>query len=154
MHTKILVPLDGSEVSEKALEQARKMAYSDQVEVRLLVAWEPSAPFSPPPGSPDFNDVKDYYHHYLQEWSNKLTQDGVRASHVLVEGKPETAILGVAREEGVDLIVMTSHGRSGLKRLVLGSVAEQVVREAPCPVLVLGHEYLNSLSWSDLNSTQ
>jgi nucleotide-binding universal stress UspA family protein len=57
--------------------------------------------------------------------------------HHLVVGDPAVAISDLARSEGVDLIVMGTHGRTGLRRLLMGSVAEAIVRRAPCPVFVL-----------------
>jgi nucleotide-binding universal stress UspA family protein len=62
---------------------------------------------------------------------------GVEAERRLEEGDPVEAILRVAEEIGADLIVMGTHGRTGLSRLFMGSVAEQVLRRAPCPVLTL-----------------
>jgi nucleotide-binding universal stress UspA family protein len=62
---------------------------------------------------------------------------GVRAERRLVEGDPATEVLRVAQEIGADLIVMGTHGRTGLARLLMGSVAEQVMRQAHCPVLTL-----------------
>lgn len=59
----------------------------------------------------------------------------VTVTHLILEGDPAGVIVDVAREHGCDLIVMGTHGRSGLGRLVLGSVAEHVIRHAPCPVL-------------------
>jgi universal stress protein A len=61
----------------------------------------------------------------------------VRHEHRLITGDPATAIARVAEEEGAELIVMGTHGRTGLLRLLMGSVAEAVVRRAPCPVLTL-----------------
>jgi nucleotide-binding universal stress UspA family protein len=61
----------------------------------------------------------------------------VRVQHRLVEGDPADEILEVAKESGADLIVLGTHGRRGLGRLLLGSVAEQVVRKAPCPVVTV-----------------
>jgi len=55
-----------------------------------------------------------------------------------VEGRPSREIVSVAREEGVDCIVMGTHGRAGIDRLILGSVAERVVRTAPVPVVTVG----------------
>ena len=65
----------------------------------------------------------------------KPTDRGVACEHRLEIGDPVAEILRVAAEQNVDLIVMGTHGRSGLKRLVLGSVAEAIVRRAPCPVV-------------------
>jgi nucleotide-binding universal stress UspA family protein len=61
----------------------------------------------------------------------------VPVEHLLEEGDPATATLQVAQERRCELIVMGSHGRTGLGRLLMGSVAERVVREAPCPVLIV-----------------
>jgi nucleotide-binding universal stress UspA family protein len=61
----------------------------------------------------------------------------LRLETKMVEGHPAETICRVAKEEGCDLIVMGTHGRSGLGRLLLGSVAEQVLREAACPVLTV-----------------
>src|SRR5262249_19419079 len=61
----------------------------------------------------------------------------VHMEHRLVEGNPATEILHVARETGCDLIVMGTHGRRGLKRLLMGSVAEDVMRKVPYPVMIV-----------------
>lgn len=135
MHSKILVPLDGSKIAEVALDQARKMASSDGVEVRLLQASRKTATASSPK-------------EYLDGLCEELTKEELHCSSIVVDGGAVEGILSVANDENVDLIVMTSRGRSGVARLVLGSVAEEVVRKAPCPVLVLGHEYLERLSKS------
>ena len=67
---------------------------------------------------------------------SKIYQDG-DIEHHLVTGEPATAIVRLATSEQADLIVMATHGRSGLSRLLMGSVAEAVVRQAACPVLTL-----------------
>ena len=59
----------------------------------------------------------------------------VVCEHRLVVGEPAAEIVRIARKEGVEMIVMGTHGRSGLSRLIMGSVAESVMRQAPCPVL-------------------
>jgi nucleotide-binding universal stress UspA family protein len=61
----------------------------------------------------------------------------ISVQHVLLEGEPATEIVHYARDAGIDLIVMGTHGRTGLDRLLMGSVAEKVMREAPCSVLVV-----------------
>jgi nucleotide-binding universal stress UspA family protein len=79
---------------------------------------------------------------YREEMARELNRLGapdaqVRVEHRLEEGDPATQILRVAQESGCDLIAMGSHGRTGLDRLLMGSVAEQVVRGAFCPVLTV-----------------
>jgi nucleotide-binding universal stress UspA family protein len=63
------------------------------------------------------------------------TDPTVACEHHLIPGEPASALVGFAEEKNVDLIVMGTHGRTGLKRILMGSVAEAVVRSAPCPVL-------------------
>ena len=65
----------------------------------------------------------------------KPSDPKVQFVHTMVTGDPATEIVRVAKDEGVDLIVMSTHGRSGLTRVLMGSVAELVVRRASCPVL-------------------
>jgi nucleotide-binding universal stress UspA family protein len=67
----------------------------------------------------------------------KPKDDDVRFSHQLAEGKPASAILKLAAEVNAEMIVMGTHGRSGITRMVMGSVAEEVVRKSQCPVLTL-----------------
>jgi nucleotide-binding universal stress UspA family protein len=64
---------------------------------------------------------------------------GLEVIHLTRHGRPHEEIVGVAREMDVDLIVMGTHGRSGLSHILLGSTAERVVRNAPCPVLTVRH---------------
>lgn len=74
-----------------------------------------------------------------REQLERLASPGpeVAVEHRLEDGDPATGILHAAREAGADLIVMATHGRTGLERLLMGSVAEQVVRKAVCPVLTV-----------------
>jgi nucleotide-binding universal stress UspA family protein len=66
----------------------------------------------------------------------RVQQAGLQGDSVIVEGVPFQAIIDTARDSGADLIVMGTHGRTGLTHVLMGSVAEKVVRLAPCPVLV------------------
>ncbi len=89
-------------------------------------------PPPPPPASPE-------EHQALRERLQQIkprTPD-IPVEHLLAEGSPATAILQIAQERQCDLIVMGTHGRTGLTRVVMGSVAEQVVRNATCPVLTV-----------------
>ena len=64
-------------------------------------------------------------------------RDGVNVERRVLHGSPFVSIARIAKEEDVDIIVMGTHGRSGLKHILIGSVAEKVVRKSPCPVLVV-----------------
>ncbi len=77
----------------------------------------------------------DYWRRQLEQI--RPVNDGIEVRHVLLEGSPAEEIIRYATEQAVDLIVMGTHGRTGLERLLMGSVAEQVVRGAPCSVLVV-----------------
>ena len=147
MYSKILVPLDGSALAEKALPHALEVARGQQeVELVLLRCWEIDL-FYPigadEAAETDFsNHVRDNIETYLQTKAEHLKDQGVAVTTVSEQGESAGVILGEARARKVDLIVMSSHGRSGISRWLLGSVADKVVRHAPCPVLVVGRAAL------------
>jgi nucleotide-binding universal stress UspA family protein len=90
-----------------------------------------TAPPPPPPSAEDRQALQEQ----LQRIKPRDT--AIRVEYLLEEGDPATAIVQVAQERPCDLIMMGSHGRTGLQRLLMGSVAEQVVRKASCPVLTV-----------------
>jgi len=127
----ILLPTDFSERSEYAFRLACSLARDyDALLVVLSVVPLPAVMYGPPPES--------YLDHLLKELCRiKPSDPKTRVQHLLVEGDPAAAILRAARETNCDLIVMGTHGRTGLNRLLVGSAAEQVLRKAPCPVLTV-----------------
>jgi universal stress protein A len=140
---RILVPFDFSEYSEKALTWALALAESWRSHVLLLhVVPRPSYP--PLLMGSYFNVVE--FEASLQADAEARAKE--RVAHTgnktvqidaqVVIGEPFSDICLMAEQEKVDLIVMGSHGRTGLSHVLLGSVAERVVRHAPCPVLVVG----------------
>lgn len=142
MFKKILVPLDGSSFSEEALPHARELAMCGEAEIILARVDEP---FEPPPGVfvaatavPEV--VRLTAGEYLEQIASRLQLAGLKVNSVVLEGKVAEALLKFAKDEGVDLIVMSTHGRTGLSRLLMGSVAEQVVHGARCPVLLVRPE--------------
>jgi len=131
---KIVVALDGSERSESILAEtvrlARKLDAAVevlQVAIPVVAAGAGETPILLPPEDPM---------PYLKSIVRRLEEQGVRARAVALEGRPSESILRHIRESGASLICMTTHGRSGFARILLGSVAEEVVRKAPCPVLL------------------
>ncbi len=130
----ILVPIDFSEHARAAAHLASDIAREHKAKVLLLHV-------DPPPlvhGEAVDRRTPDY------QANLKALIDGVRLPHAdveverhLAEGIPAEEIVNVAKEQGCDLIVMGTHGRSGLLRAVIGSVAEHVIRLAPCPVLTV-----------------
>lgn len=134
---RILCPIDFSEHSLAALEVALKVVQQNDAKLYLLnVAPVPagSAGFQPVPMDPYPVLEKD-----RQEQLAKLGHEQIPASvqyeTLVISGDPAEQLLNTARGLEADLIVMGTHGRKGLNRLVLGSVAERVVRESPVPVL-------------------
>ena len=135
MFNKILVPLDGSEVAEKILEEVKKMASLTEAEVDLLRVARATGVF--PGTDPTDKEVAavEKAEKYLEYIKEKLAQEGLNASVHVRYGHPASEILDHA--EKVDLVAMSTHGRTGLDRWALGSVAEKVVRHSKTPVLLV-----------------
>lgn len=130
----ILFPTDFSESSHHALDLA--FAFARDFKARLIVLHVAS----PPPAVPysEFEKAMQESSSSRIELEKELRQcqdPGCNAEFRLVEGNPADEIIRVAGEVHCDLIVIGTHGRTGLGRLLMGSVAEKVVRRAPCPVL-------------------
>ncbi len=147
MFSKILVPLDGSELAERALEPAFTLARQAQGEVRLLRVCAPEkilVPNSPAIGGygllwPDqsLEQAEQEARSYLASIQKSKAPHPLAVHPEVREGGVAEIIVDTAAAGKADLIVMSSHGYSGLTRWVLGSVAEKVLRGAPCPVLVI-----------------
>jgi nucleotide-binding universal stress UspA family protein len=145
---KILVPLDGSPLAEQALPYARSLAQKYEAELILLMVIPPlSLPvLADPYGGVlyKYPTEEEMHRHqqaaetYLSDLQKALRQQNIVA-HIQVLENASTAegIVGVASDEAVDLIVKTTHGRSGLSRWVYGSVATKVLQEAPCPIFLV-----------------
>jgi len=131
----ILLPTDFTSLSDLALGLACAMARDYGARLMVLnVVPPPVVAYGEGVIPPDpVNRIKEC-DECLRNL--KIPDNNVRAERRLEEGDPATSIVDVARDEHVDLIVMGTHGRTGLDRLFMGSVAEQVIRKAPCPVLV------------------
>jgi universal stress protein A len=130
---RILVPLDFSDCSTKALEYALPFAKQFGAELKLLHVTEVYTP-GPELG---FVETED-----LQAKANldricSTVKGSVACSWSMRTGAPAGEIVEAARELGIDLIIISTHGRKGLTRMFLGSTTETVVRHAPCPVLVV-----------------
>jgi nucleotide-binding universal stress UspA family protein len=145
MYSKILVPVDGSELSECSLEQISKVAgKGGETEVILLKVVEPiqandaavwgQAGYSPVEVE---NRSRADAAAYVSHAAEKLLEQGIQARGETLFGRPAESILGYAEENKVDLILMSSHGRSGISRWAFGSVADRVVRHSKIPVLVV-----------------
>lgn len=140
----ILLPTDFSECAAHALPVAADMAR--QAGARLLclhvvepvvpaVGWTPVA--EPLPLADISDRLEDSAARELPRWSRRAECSGLDVEELVAHGEAASEIVRVARERGADLIVISSHGRTGLGRIIFGSTAESVVRYAHCPVLVV-----------------
>jgi nucleotide-binding universal stress UspA family protein len=134
---KILVPVDFSDCSRKALQYAIPFAHAFKAELLLLHVLEPYLPY-PEMTALDTATLQAESREYGEKGLRKLQQsigDEVVCKIVLRLGKPHREIVEAAGELAVDLIIISTHGYSGLSRVMLGSTTERVVRSASCPVL-------------------
>jgi len=123
--SRVLVPLDGSPNAEIILSQLRRFLYRHESSLTLLQAL------------PLLHETSEEEATlYLQFMASRLTKEGYPSKGVVRHGSAAEAILQVAAEEGATLIAMATHGRTGVGRLVLGSVAEKVVQSSSLPVLL------------------
>jgi nucleotide-binding universal stress UspA family protein len=131
---KILYPTDFSSYSNQAYFHAISLAEKHNASLTVLFVYNPDNTTTP--GSQG-DEVAD-----RRYWQGQLEQirpvdTGIPVTHVLLQGDPASEIVRYGRDAGIDLIVMGTHGRTGVERLLLGSVAERVLRDAPCSVLVV-----------------
>ena len=141
---KILCPTDFSGPSLLAIKAATELARISGAEIILIHAVSP-LPVSPqPPVGMQAFDTAAYLEQMLtssresmQRLIKEKIPDQVPSRSVVLAGSPSEEIIRVAQEEGADLIVIATHGLTGWKRFIFGSVAERVVRLSPCPVLTI-----------------
>ena len=147
---KILLPTDFSNYSAAATKYACELATKFDAELHLLHTLETHLA-----STPDFGfglDLPKYVSESKAAAEKSLAgvldpkwSAGRNVIMAVVEGSPKAEIVAYARKNGIDLIVLATHGRSGLAHVVMGSVAESIVRTAPCPVLTVrpeGHQFL------------
>ncbi len=133
----ILYPTDFSKLSLAALESATQLAKSNGAKIHFAYCLDPAGPFDS--GCRDYPvDVHADSESEVEHLKTIVPTDPeVDFEHHRLEGNTSAEIRRLAQKLGIDLIIMTTHGRTGLRRVLMGSVAESMVREAPCPLLVL-----------------
>ncbi len=144
MFDRILVPLDGSMRSASILPQVRRLLTTVDAEVHLLHVAERGPDPDPVRRGEEFVHSIARARDYLQRVRDGLRADGVRAEADVRAGDPAEKILEFSETSRIALIAMSTHGRTGWSRLTRGSVAERVLRHAPCPVLLLRPEGLDA----------
>ncbi len=141
MIDRIIVPLDSSETAERSLPYATHLAQKLGAEVRLVSIVEVPVEFSSWVASPPVSTAYeiDYWIESRQEYLDRTAAqlEGVTTTSIVSLGTPATVVVEEAGEDGTSIIVMSSHGRTGFRRLVLGSVAARIVRMAKCPTVVV-----------------
>jgi nucleotide-binding universal stress UspA family protein len=140
---RILCPIDFSEPSHKGLQKAIELAGCFPAEL-LLVHVVPPVPMAAIPQAAPAFDVGVYQKQLtsaaedgLDAIIDKHVPDGVRTRSIVADGEPAQEIVRIAEDESIDLVVMSTHGESGWRRFVFGSVAEKVVRTAHCSVMTV-----------------
>jgi nucleotide-binding universal stress UspA family protein len=141
MYKRILVPLDGSELAKRALTEAEKLAKCFGAEMMLFQV----VPFMPIYGSPELvtplivdEKQKESAERYLDNLAEELKKKGLNITAVVKTGQQVAVeIIDFAKESGADLIVMCTHGRSGITRWMLGSVALKLLTRGETPILLI-----------------
>lgn len=139
---KVLVPIDFSDYSKSALRYAVNFAKFFNAEILLIYVVEPII------YPPDFSMGQIAMPSINTDWNNRAKEEldklaknenigNGKVRTVIKTGKPFAEIIETAKEESIDLIIIATHGHSGVEHILFGSTAEKVVRKAPCPVLTL-----------------
>jgi nucleotide-binding universal stress UspA family protein len=133
---KILFPTDFSTTGQTALELATSLARDRGAKLVIAHVEEPPMAYG---GGEFYYGIDMPDRKELEKMLSGVvpTDPSVGCEHRLLVGSPATAIVYLAEKEGVEMIVMPTHGRTGLMRVLMGSVAEEVVRKATCPVLTV-----------------
>ncbi len=150
MYKKILVPLDGSDLAECALEHVKAIATGCNVpEVVLLRIVEPSSSFSTGELAASNaklatqveqeveKDHKTKAKQYIDKKADKLKKEGIAVTSAIISGKAAEGILNYAEKNNIDLIIMSTHGRSGISRWAFGSTADRVSHYSTVPILIV-----------------
>jgi nucleotide-binding universal stress UspA family protein len=140
MYDAILVPTDGSETAERALDTAANLARTHDSALHVVsvvdLAAHPDASMADT--GPAYEALEEAGQRSLDRAVDRMEEAGVGTVEAsLLSGEPASSIVASADERDVDLVVMGTHGRSGIGRLLLGSVTERVLRETTVPVLVV-----------------
>ncbi|OGW53013.1 MAG: hypothetical protein A2Z60_00070 [Nitrospirae bacterium RIFCSPLOWO2_02_42_7] len=136
---KILFPTDFSESAENASRYALSLAKKYGSKVYVIHVIEPFT-YTTEFGldfSAQLKEMEASARRLLDDVAASIKKTNLDVESVLITGEPFVEIIKYARKEQVDLIVMATHGRSGIEHMLMGSVAEKVVRKSPCPVLTI-----------------
>ncbi len=136
MFAKILIPLDGSTLAEQALTHAPLLGDAEKGQLLAAMVLPPLLIEPSPRAADSISQARHEQFKEAEDYLASLSTPLQLIPRVLV-GSAAESLLDLAEREEVDLILMTSHGRSGLERWLFGSTAERILRYAPCPVMVV-----------------
>lgn len=142
---KIICPVDFSNCAQQALNYAAELAKQFDAELSIVHAYEDPAAYVTPmpmsgyvgPGAELLLELRKQLEVRLSQTKAEVETRGVRVRSELLEGTPYRVVLDWAKEYGADMIVVGTHGHTGLTHALLGSVTERIVRMAHCPVLTI-----------------
>ena len=139
---RILVATDFTPASEPALDEAIEMAKGDGTELLIAHAYQlPNMPGTESGGAAVYEEwvkeLRDSVEERLKPLVERARGEGIHAEALILTGTPSEAITEAAAEQAADLVIMGTHGRKGVSKLFLGSVASRVISSAPCPVLTV-----------------
>ena len=139
---KVLIPLDFSDDSRRALVYGMALAASTGAQVSLLTVIEDRFPYPElfawdHPDEEFYKSMRERALHHMEELLQGTAEPGTTVERLVVRGRPRQEIVAVAADVGADLIVLARHGSSGIRHAFMGSTAESVLRHARCPVLML-----------------
>jgi len=141
---KILIGVDDSPHSRAAVEFVRKMTWPANSSILVLSVMRPAVPiyaetYVPAPTylAEMSEESKRFHQETASGAERELQTTGLKTEARILHGDPRTALVEAARTERADLVVMGSHGRTGMAKLLMGSVASHVVAHAPCTVMVV-----------------
>lgn len=145
MFEEILIPIDGSEPAKKAARKGVELAAEHDASVHVMYVVEPIplGGFSagPEPASAGHSEILEEQKSEAQDAIDTIVElcenEGLDVVEAIEYGDPDEAIIEYVETQGVDGIAMGTHGRSGAERVVIGSVAEKVVRKSPVPVVTI-----------------
>ena len=140
MYDEILLPTDGSDGMTDAAGHAGVLAERFDATVHVLSVIDPRNRFESPTSglsTAAWQEAERDRAEQAVERTVATLPDGLSVETALLEGVPKTVILDYVRDEGIDMVVMGTHGRSGLDHYLIGSVAETVVRNSPVPVVTV-----------------
>lgn len=144
MYKRIMVPLDGSELAECVLPHVETIARATQASVDLVRVIQPieiptrgGIALTPENVKQIEKEMKEEAEEYLSKTREMLRNKGFRVQSKYIFGKVAESLIDYAKTTNADLIIMTTHGRSGISRWVLGSVADRILHVSHIPVLLI-----------------